>query len=229
MGGVQLVDGNGHCPRGVAILPSALKNSLEDISGVVGYETGDHPRAAVSDEFDAAPAWEEEDIVRRAQAGDAEAFAELYEAHVGRVYAICLRMLSDGRTAEEATQDTFVRAWEAIGSFQFKSAFGTWLHRLGVNQVLTRLRSDKRRESRVTVVEDLPEFEAEVMEAMPETRLDLECAIALLPAGAKEVLVLHDIEGYSYREIAEMLDTAEGTVKSRLNRARRLVREALNK
>ncbi len=183
----------------------------------------------MSDEFGTAPAWEEEDIVRRAQAGDSEAFAELYEAHVGRVYAICLRMLSDGRTAEEATQDTFVRAWEAIDSFQFKSAFGTWLHRLGVNQVLTRLRSDKRRESRVMVVEDLPEFEAEVREAMPETRLDLESAIALLPAGAKEVLVLHDIEGYSYWEIAEMLDTAEGTVKSRLNRARRLVRETLNK
>ncbi len=210
-------------------MPSALNNSLEDIAGAVGYETGDHPRAAVSDEFGTAPAWEEEDIVRRAQAGDSEAFAELYEAHVGRVYAICLRMLSDGRTAEEATQDTFVRAWEAIDSFQFKSAFGTWLHRLGVNQVLTRLRSDKRRESRVMVVEDLPEFEAEVREAMPETRLDLESAIALLPAGAKEVLVLHDIEGYSYWEIAEMLDTAEGTVKSRLNRARRLVRETLNK
>lgn len=93
--------------------------------------------------------------------------------------------------------------------------------------MLTRLRSAKRREARITAVEDLAEFASEVREAMPETRMDLEQAIALLPPGAKEVLILHDIEGYPYREIAEMVGTVEGTIKSRLNRARRLVREAL--
>jgi RNA polymerase sigma-70 factor (ECF subfamily) len=76
-------------------------------------------------------------------------------------------------------------------------------------------------------VEDLESFQSEVGDAMPETKMDLERAIALLPRGAKEVLILHDVEGYRYREIAEMVGTAEGTVKSQLNRARRLVREAL--
>lgn len=208
-------------------MPATINNSLEDFAGVVTGDTLSGDRVNMSDTPEGAAAWDESEAVRRAQAGDSQAFAELYEMHVGRIYAVCLRMLSDAREAEEAAQDTFVRAWEAIGSFQFKSAFSTWLHRLGVNQVLTRLRSAKRREARITAVEDLSEFASEVREAMPETRMDLEQAIALLPPGAKEVLILHDIEGYPYREIAEMVGTVEGTIKSRLNRARRLVREAL--
>lgn len=181
----------------------------------------------VRDAPDITDAWDESDIVRSAQAGDSKAFEQLYEKHARRIYALCLRMLSDPRRAEELTQDTFVRAWEAIASFEFQSAFGTWLHRIGVNVVLNDVRSLKRRENRVSAVEDLEVFEGEVTDAMPETKMDLERAIALLPPGAKEVLILHDVEGYRYREIAEMVGTAEGTVKSQLNRARRLVREAL--
>jgi RNA polymerase sigma-70 factor, ECF subfamily len=173
--------------------------------------------------------WEESDLVRDAQAGDSEAFERLYETHVRRIYALCLRMLSDPVRAEDVTQDVFIRAWEKIPSFQFRSAFGTWLHRLGVNVVLGDIRSDKRLQERVTPTDAIEDFQAEVQEAMPETKVDLERAIALLPPGAKEVLVLHDIEGYRYREIAEITGTAEGTVKSQLNRARRLVREALLK
>ena len=173
--------------------------------------------------------WDEPDLVRRAQTGDSEAFEQLYETHVRRIYALCLRMLSEPTRAEEVTQDVFVRAWEKIPSFKFRSAFGTWLHRLGVNVVLGDIRSGKRREHRVSPTDDLEAFEHEVRESMPETKMDLERAIAGLPPGAKEVLVLHDIEGYRYREIAEITGTAEGTVKSQLNRARRLVREALLK
>jgi RNA polymerase sigma factor (sigma-70 family) len=182
--------------------------------------------------FDSAPEadeWTDDALVRRAQAGDPEAFERLYENHLGRIYALTLRMLSDPGRAEEITQDVFVRAWEKLGSFQFLSEFGTWLHRLGVNVVLGELRSARRREARVTPVEDLELFEKEIREAMPETKMDLERAIASLPEGAREVLILHDIEGYRYREIAEMTEIAEGTVKSQLNRARRLVREALFK
>ena len=138
-------------------------------------------------------------------------------------------MVNDHRRAEELTQDIFVRAWEAISSFKFQSAFGTWLHRLGTNVVLGHLRTEKRREGKVTPTDDLEAFETGVRQAMPETKLDLERAIATLPDGAREVLILHDIEGYRYREIAEMTEIAEGTVKSQLNRARRLVREALLK
>ena len=145
------------------------------------------------------------------------------------MYALCLRMVSDHRRAEELTQDIFVRAWEAMPTFRFQSAFGTWLHRLGTNVVLGHLRSEKRRSDKVSTTDDLEAFGNGVRQAMPETKLDLERAIASLPDGAKQVLVLHDIEGYRYREIAEMTEIAEGTVKSQLNRARRLVREALLK
>ncbi len=169
----------------------------------------------------------DEDLVRRVQSGDGNAFEELYHRHVRRIYALCLRMLSDHRQAEEATQDVFVRLWESVGSFQFRSAFRTWLHRLGVNVVLGQIRTATRRGQKTLSVGDTEIFEREVAEAMPETRLDLEQAIARLPAGAKEVLILHDIQGYRYREIAELVGTAEGTVKSQLSRARRLVREAL--
>lgn len=172
---------------------------------------------------------DEDELVRDAQAGDSEAFERLYEIHVRRIYALCLRMLADPRRAEETTQDVFVRAWEGMATFQFQSAFGTWLHRIGVNVVLGDLRSEKRREGKVHTVPDLEVFVSEVREAMPETMIDLERAIAGLPEGAREVLVLHDIQGYRYREIAELIGTAEGTVKSQLHRARRLVREALIK
>jgi len=166
-------------------------------------------------------------LVRQAQDGNPGAFERLYELHLGRVYALCLRMLADPRHAEEVTQDVFVRAWEKLGTFAFRSSFATWIHRLGVNVVLSALRGQRRRDQRVSVVSDPGAFETELREAMPETKLDLECAIAALPAGAREVLILHDIEGYRYREIAEMTGVAEGTVKSQLSRARRLVREAL--
>jgi len=171
----------------------------------------------------------ETDLVREAQAGSAEAFERLYRKHGRRVYAVCLRMVSDPGRAEELMQDAFVRAWSAIGSFQHRSAFGTWLHRLAVNVVLSDVRADKRRSSRELLRGELDEFEREVGGAMPETRVDLERAIAALPSGAKEVLILHDIEGYRYREIAELIGVAEGTVKSQLSRARRLVREALER
>jgi RNA polymerase sigma-70 factor (ECF subfamily) len=176
-----------------------------------------------------APVWDEDGLVRRAQAGESDAFERIYEIYVRRMYALSLRMVSDHQTAEELTQDIFVRAWEAIGSFRFQSAFGTWLHRLGTNVVLGHIRSRKRYNEKVTAGVDLESFEGGLRQAMPETKLDLEKAIALLPDGAKEVLILHDIEGYRYREIAEMTEVAEGTVKSQLNRARRLVREALLK
>lgn len=171
----------------------------------------------------------EADLVHRAQAGESSAFERLYEEHLGRTYALALRMLGDPRRAEEVTQDVFVRAWEKLETFEFRSSFGTWLHRLAVNLVLGELRATRRREDRVSPVENLEVFEREIREAMPETKLDLERAIAGLPDGAREILILHDIEGYRYREIAEMSEIAEGTVKSQLNRARRLVREALLK
>lgn len=168
-------------------------------------------------------------LVERAQSGDASAFGRLYERHLPRVYALCLRMLSDPAAAEEATQDAFIKAWDGLAKFQSRSAFGTWLHRITVNAVLSARRSDQRRSDRVSTEDDIAGFAAEAKQAMPETRLDLERAIAALPPGARDVLILHDIEGYKYREIAELTGVAVGTVKSQLSRARRLVREELER
>ncbi len=184
---------------------------------------------AVDNTTDAGIELRETDVVREAQDGSGEAFERLYRRHGRRVYALCLRMVSNPERAEELTQDVFVRAWNTIGSFQHRSAFGTWLHRLGVNVVLSDMRSEKRRSRREVMPGNLDELERGVKGAMPDTKMDLEVAIARLPAGAKQVLVLHDIEGYRYREIAELTGVAEGTVKSQLSRARRLVREALDR
>ncbi len=208
---------------------SAVKNGYLKLPWISESRSVNEPKVSEPEITDAIPLFDEDSLVRKAQAGEAVAFERLYEMHVRRMYALCLRMVSDHRNAEELTQDIFVRAWEAIATFRFQSAFGTWLHRLGTNVVLGHLRSEKRREGKVSTTEDLEAFANGVRQAMPETKLDLERAIASLPDGAKEVLVLHDIEGYRYREIAEMTQIAEGTVKSQLNRARRLVREALLK
>jgi RNA polymerase sigma-70 factor (ECF subfamily) len=208
---------------------SAVKNAYLKLPWFSESRTVDEPKVNEQEVTDAIPLFDEVDLVRKAQAGEAAAFERLYELHVRRMYALCLRMVTDHRRAEELTQDIFVRAWEAIASFKFQSAFGTWLHRLGTNVVLGHIRTEKRREGKVSSTADLEAFETGVRQAMPETKLDLERAIASLPDGAREVLVLHDIEGYRYREIAKMTEIAEGTVKSQLNRARRLVREALLK
>lgn len=146
----------------------------------------------------------------------------LYRQHVGRVHALCRRMAP--AEADELTQRAFVKAWEGLPSFQQRSAFGTWLHRLAVNVVLTEQRAASRRQARVIA------FEHPGGSQPPRPvgdRLDLERAIATLPERARQVFVLHDIEGYKHREIAGFMGISDGTSKGQLHRARRLLREAL--
>lgn len=163
-------------------------------------------------------------LVERARRGDGAAFDRLYERHVDRVFATCLRLTADRRWAEELTQDAFVRAWRRIGSFRGDSRFSTWLYRVAVNVVLdARRRRGRRRDRRVEVEEvDLPAPGA----GEPEYRLTLERAVARLPARARTALVLYAVEGYSYEEVAELMGVAVGTVKSHIHRARtRLLEE----
>ncbi|HYW13673.1 MAG TPA: RNA polymerase sigma factor [Longimicrobium sp.] len=168
--------------------------------------------------------------VLRAQQGETAAFEQLYHANVGRIYALCLRLCGDGTRAEELTQDVFVRAWEKLGSFQGKSAFSTWLHRLAVNVVLGDRRSEGVRVHRVFSTDEPEKYETPSTRASdPGTAMDLERAIAGLPPGARSVFVLHDVEGYKHEEIAEMHGSAVGTCKAQLHRARRLLREALGR
>jgi RNA polymerase sigma-70 factor, ECF subfamily len=166
-------------------------------------------------------------LLRRVQDGDSAAFERLYRLHVDRVHGLCLRMVADPARAEELTQDVFVRAWQAIGSFRGDSAFATWLHRLAVNVVLGQLRSDRRRDARFQAEAELEGFQPAARQRDPGTRMDLEAAIAALPPGARQVFVLHDVEGYKHGEIAAMTGTAVGTMKAQLHRARKLLREAL--
>jgi RNA polymerase sigma-70 factor (ECF subfamily) len=129
-------------------------------------------------------------------------------------------------------QDVFVRLWERLGSFRGESAFTTWLHRLAVNTVLEQGRARSRRRLRVAIAADLAGLSAEGPEAEargddPALRIDLETAVARLPAGARAVFVLHDVEGYQHGEIGQLLGIAEGTSKAHLFRARRLLRGML--
>jgi RNA polymerase sigma-70 factor (ECF subfamily) len=167
------------------------------------------------------------DAVRRARQGDEAAFETLYREHAGRVYAVCLRLTADPIRARELVQDVFVRCWEKLDSFRGESAFGTWLHRLAVNEVLMRFRAERRRAEDPLSEEGAAEPTAAV--APTGLKMDLEAAIASLPPGARQVLVLHDLEGYAHAEIGQMMGIAEGTSKAHLFRARRLLRERLDR
>lgn len=168
------------------------------------------------------------DVIARAQAGDGAAFESIYREHSPKVFALCLR-LSGGSSADatELMQDVFIRAWRGLKNFRGESAFSSWLHRLTVNAMLERARSDKRRTSRVLFMEE-PGLDVATIAEEPAVQMDLESAIAALPEGARMAFVLHEIEGYHHAEIAEQLGVAEGTVKAQLHRARKLLIKALN-
>jgi RNA polymerase sigma-70 factor, ECF subfamily len=167
--------------------------------------------------------------VRAAQQGDVTAFEGLYREHVGKIHALCLRMTGDPHEAESATQEAFVRAWKRLPEFRGEAAFGTWLHRVAVNVVLTTRRATLRRLRRVETTDDLERLDRASPSAAPEgARVDLDRAIATLPDGARIVFVLFEIEGYSHAEIARELGIVENTSRAQLHRARHLLREVLD-
>jgi RNA polymerase sigma-70 factor, ECF subfamily len=168
--------------------------------------------------------------IRRAQAGDVHAFEALYRAHAGRVYALCLRLKAGDTTdATELMQDVFIRAWRRISTFRGDSAFGSWLHRLAVNTMLENARSDRRRVARVLPMDDTSRLEGAARSSGVDLRMDMEEAVASLPQGARLAFVLHDVEGYQHQEIAAQLGVSVGTIKAQLHRARRLLRERLER
>lgn len=168
-----------------------------------------------------------DDTVRGARAGDPAAFDALYEAHVERVYALCLRMTADERRAETLTQEVFVKAWRRLDTFRGESAFATWLHRVAVNTVLDDRKRRSRRPAQLSAVPEGAWSGADTGHGDPTRRLRLERAIASLPERARTALVLHGVEGYSYEEVAERMGVALGTVKSHVHRARALLLERL--
>ena len=168
-----------------------------------------------ADRFDAA----------LAARGDALAFERLYLRHVTRMHSLVRRMLS-ADVADEVAQDIFVRAWQKLHLFRGESSFGTWLHRVGINVILAKRADLARQRGRYAddemVLQQLPS-----RSVLHETRMDFEAALATLPDGAREVFVLHDIEGYKHEEIAELLGVTAGTSKSQLHRARMALRAGM--
>lgn len=157
--------------------------------------------------------------------GDGAAFERLYRAHVNRVTALA-RWLLGADDVDDAVQDAFIRAWQKLGTFSGESAFGTWLHRVAVNLFL------RRRQQRSTFAARLVDDPEAMLSARgpverPDLRVALEGAVGQLPAGAREVFVLHDMEGYRHEEIAGMLNINPGTSRSQLHRARLLLRGML--
>jgi RNA polymerase sigma-70 factor (ECF subfamily) len=171
----------------------------------------------------------EEGWVDKARAGDRLAFEQLYRSHCDRIFALCWRMCGGDRAlAEDMVQEAFVRAWNKLHLFKGDSKFGTWLHRVTVNVVLSdrRIRV-KRLQREQEFSDDLERVLVGERNVFAGLRKDLEAAIAGLPERARTVLILYDIEGYQHNEIAEMTGMAVGSSKAQLHRARKLVREVL--
>jgi len=164
------------------------------------------------------------ELVQAAAKGGIAAFEEIYNRHHRRVYSVCIRMLRNSTEAEDLTQDVFIQLYRKIGSFRGDSAFTTWLHRLTVNQVLMHFRKRSVKHERTTAEGEIP---AQIVSGTKNPKkmpiidkIALENAIAQLPAGYKNVFVLHDVEGYEHEEVARILGCAAGTSKSQLSKAR---------
>jgi len=177
----------------------------------------------------------ERSLVQRAQKGDEQAFAALFQSHKKRVYSVCLLMTKDIAEAEDLTQEAFLQVFRSVSSFRGDSAFSTWLYRVAVNTVLMKLR---RRKSPPIVSLDepvspeSPSLRRDVGRVDPRLngtidRITLRRAMQELPEGCREIFVLHEVQGYQHHEIAEMLDCSVGNSKSQLHKAKMKMRDLL--
>lgn len=176
-------------------------------------------------------------IIEQVLSGDNDAFGLLVEEYQTRIYNLCLRMCGDPDDAFDLSQETFVRAWKALAGFQFESAFSTWLFRLCSNICLDYLRAKKRRAAvSLTMTDEDGETQLDLPDPAkgPEEQLlaaeDREAlikALNSLPADQRQIITLRAINGLSYTEIAQVMQLQEGTVKSRLSRARTNLRNKL--
>jgi len=179
----------------------------------------------------------EAEAIQRARNGDRSVFEYLYRLHSRRVYALCLRIVGNTAEAEDLTQEAFLLLLRKIHTFRGESAFSTWLHRLAVNLVLMRLR---KKSPPVVSIEATPDSNDETVSPSIDVgapdlllegsidRINLARCIAQLPVGYRTIFVLHDIQGYEHREIAQILGRSVGDSKSQLHKARTRLREHLH-
>jgi RNA polymerase sigma-70 factor (ECF subfamily) len=175
--------------------------------------------------------------IRLAQRGDAGAFEAIYQQHCRRVYALCLRMLRDPIEAEDLVQDVFVLLFRKINTFRGESAFSTWLHRLAANLVLMRLRKKSPPTVSIEASADLddeissPAIDLGIRDLFLEGSIDrvtLDRCIERLPAGYRAMFILHDVQGYQHKEIAQMVGRSIGVSKSQVHKARMRLRQMLH-
>lgn len=159
-------------------------------------------------------------LVHSAQAGDAAAFEELVRRHELPIYRLALRMLGNASDAEDAAQETFLRAWRALGSFRAESALSTWLYRIATNQCLGVLDRAGVRTGPLTGTELDPRPEPEAIALERDALHNLKVAIGRLTPEQRAPLVLREFEGLAYEEIGEVLELTPAAVKGRLHRAR---------
>lgn len=181
----------------------------------------------------------EQELVSRAKQGDQEAFSKLVEANQNRIYTLALRMTGSPEDGADLAQEAFLRAWRSLPSFQGESNFSTWLYRLTSNLCIDFLRREKRRKAVTAAVpldgeEDSPPAQVPDHRFTPESELErrelraaVDRGLAKLSDDHRQVLVLRELEGLSYVEIAGRLKLEEGTVKSRIARARLALRNIL--
>ncbi|HTL01474.1 MAG TPA: RNA polymerase sigma factor [Vicinamibacterales bacterium] len=171
---------------------------------------------------------ENDDLVARCQAGDVDAFEELYRLHSPRIYSLACRMTGSPQEGEDLLQDIFLHVHRKLGSFRGDAALGTWLYRLAMNQCLDFVRSRQARMKGLTdTFEEDGSNEPAAPREAPITRLDLERAVQRLPDGYRAAFVLHDVEGLDHKQIAGMLGISEGTSRSQVFKARLKLRALL--
>ncbi|WP_100657877.1 RNA polymerase sigma factor [Alteromonas flava] len=165
----------------------------------------------------------ERDVISAAQQGSKEAYRKLYDAYVGRVYALCLRLTGERTMAEDATQEVFIQLWRKLENFNGQSKFSTWLHSVTSNITISYIRKQKGWWQRTFNIESSPVMESQAEQSVDEVSLDKY--IVRLPERARHVFVLHALEGYRHEEIADMLDMAVGSSKAQFHRAKQLLTE----
>jgi RNA polymerase sigma-70 factor (ECF subfamily) len=171
----------------------------------------------------------EAELVTQAQGGDRNAFSELVRIHARGVFNVVYHMCGDALVAEDASQETFIRAWQNLGSYRPQTSLRNWLYRIAFNAGTDMLRKEKR--ILPNDIEDLnlkdERPDPESLAAQKERTAIVQRAVMSLPDASRAVLVLREYEGMSYHEIADALDIPVGTVMSRLNYARKLLKDTL--
>ncbi len=170
---------------------------------------------------------DESELIDQVLTGDMSAARKLYDAHLGAVHRMAMRMTRDPALAQEATQDTFVRAFRALRDFRRDASLKVWIHRIAVSSILNALRARNRWNARRAEIEEADQIAHELPRAEADLRDKLYAAIDALPEIYRSVFVLHELEGHNHDEIGAVLGIPSGTSKARLSSARSKLRAAL--